>query len=646
MSLKVKYGVIIGLVIGLFLLSIYVYRINIYQPININLSESIINDNTQPEVYAITTLGKEIKIEPLHDTSLFVADFGYFNKIKIFNVTDISLIEIYDSNTQESYDFIGEELNDKIIISGVGKKNVKEIIYRIIELNSTLIIVLGIIIFLIFIMIYNNNLVNRIAVYSGLSFIIIIPISLLLIASYFSYPNAEDLALVLPTQYMSKFKAAFNISLSYDSRYITNTMYMFSWLSWGGVDYYKLSAITSLLMIIASLSLLIKQLFYNYLTNIKALIISLLLVVLHFAVIPNIAHDLYWMACSFVYLRAWVAIFLWISFILMCFRADKPRAKIIYFVLSMTSLFLSFGICELNIFINVYILSIITYYIFAFKKTYKHEAYAMWILSLGCIIFILLLPGMSCRMNTESYDTSISYYIHSIVQSPLLFFKAFAFLTVKNILIIPAGFTMIAILNFTKKDIFIKFSLRELILAGISCIFIMYICFVSFNVFSGADEIEIDGRILNYLQWLHMSLFIFILPAIITKIGSVKRLYKKINVYKALIVFIMIVCFSGLVGYNNYTQIYHEYKSGTYACFKKQMEERYSLLENSSETDSKKKIVIEEIHPIPNTIFSTPDLFLIKENANIYWGNVYKAYFKSYDFELEYKKDDRNFENN
>ena len=524
---------------------------------------------------------------------------GYVLYIAIFLIISFSLINIFDNTLHFRLYYI-------------------ELVLIIAALS-----ILGILVF--------SKQLKSINIYSKYLMFIIIFFGYfwLIFASFFTFPNAEDLSLVVEHIHFGSFAASNNLLIHYDARFFTNLLYGFSPLAIGGINYYKLTPILSLIILNVVTFLIVNLIFSKKINILKCWLIALSFNLIHFFMIPYLAHQLYCMSSSFVYINFWIFVCLWIYFLIKCIKAEKNISKITFLILAKIFLVFSFGTNEMSLVFNNFMIISLMYLIFKYYPKEKHYIISFFVLGVFLSTFLVLIPSNSSKLISDQHLAQADF--------DLIFtnFSSGLFLTLKTLIfwlinhpVVICGF-MFMFLLFSKLNIREKIILntKELIIftGGLFiCIFLMPL---AYYIPMGIEYIP--HRIYNLTNFLFLTIVFFFLPliALSFKANKISKAFLNVNNTPILVILIIFTCYYSFFQNNNIKTIRLEYYTGLFSGYKSEMQNRYKLIEDAkNNNDIWQLVIIPELKFKPTIVFITPDILPNRAPYN-YWNVAYEGFF-------------------
>lgn len=614
------------------LLLLYTTRINVFQKTSIRVTQNGNNIYSGIEIKGIKPLGGVSVIEKKTNETSWNTGESYYNKIiltfnKNLNISkDTIKIYFYDSSTGILIRSFNNPVifRDQVTIKTLGEKNVFAIAIMVLKPFYGIIISLfAFIISFVLLGFIKNKKHIKYLIYS-LSFAIFIwGFFWLFVASYFCFPNAEDLSLVLKSRESGIVGGALQLLLSYDGRYFTNILHGINPMAFGGVHFYKLYPIISLLFVTSSVFFFFKTVFRGSISKSNLFFASAIFVIIHFATIPSIVHDLYWMVSSIVYLYAVIFFLLWVSFFIKHINAKHQVIKTVYFFIAALLMICSYGINEMMLIINSFTLLIFAIYVIRYKRTELHSIIGVFIIAGCCIFLFISSPGIIHRYKSFGIEKNQSYFISLMSAGTRQFFYTlFVWIFQKPIIISIVLCVTILLSRIYEKLIFV-ITKKEMILLFFGGIIIIYLSVYSYYLPMGADVYP--ERVYNFINWFFLFIIAFLTPLIlvhfkITKIHRFKKNQDKILVSLLIFVFVQI-----LSTQNNIDIIRHEFQNGLLNNYNNEMENRYQIIEQSKTALHWKVAIIDPIKSKPKSIFSPPDILPNREDS--YWNLAYEGYF-------------------
>ncbi len=604
---KVGYtGIIIIVILGL---ALYIQRINIADPLSISIEQEGEKTTGNFTVKGHSVLGFPIDIQPDTSGVKFNTDFGYFNKITIFrhhrdSINSPANIHVLNLKTGKSKTCILTSSASTIQLENIFQKSFLSKLKYALKINLDYIFLLLLATILVIIVLRFNH-----GYWFAISFFLIGIIwgyFWLFFASGYAYPNAEDLLVVSVAKDLGVFKTVLYSFLDGDARYTSNFFYGFNFLAAGGPDYNKYNAVISLILITVSVSFFIHQIIKTKFHVVYAIITGAFITILHFAMIPKIASELYWMGTCFVYLWAWILNFAWIGFAVLWFRSTSYKNKLLYAAFTLMSLVISFGTTEMNYITNASVLFVISY--ISLKNPQKHisELVSLWLIAISCFLLFIFTPSTFSETSRIESFKGLDHYIGVFSftlknTSQLLFTWTFKHITTPLVFIFST-----LLFRLLKYKISLNLTKTELAAFSLLFLLVIYVNHFFYNAFAGYD-LGYNYRAGNYSNWLYLVVAFVFLPMIVSRIKLKFKLQKIETIKKtAMPVLGLFIVFFIIRGSNNYTKIQEEHVSGTYKQYKKEREAQYSAIQKAKNKTGWKIAVVNVIETKPETVSKGP----------------------------------------
>ena len=177
-------------------------------------------------------------------------------------------------------------------------------------------------------------------------------VALLCVASYYCYPNAEDLLIASDVRNLGSLASIKQSLIQTDGRYFSNFLCTLSPLVYLNISFYKFVPIISCTAWVIAFVFLLNQIFiFKHKGSITLIVVSVLMIYLD--LVDSLPHILFWMSSSFVFFTGWIFYFLWTGFFLKAYFSNTEPQRFTYYFLSTILLFFSMGINELHSFLNM-----------------------------------------------------------------------------------------------------------------------------------------------------------------------------------------------------------------------------------------------------------------------------------------------------
>lgn len=613
------------------LLIFYFHNINIISTLEIKVSPPQTYLSNQIKIKAYGPLNRSFDIVFDDSTKTWNTEDLYLNRIEIIIPKHINENESFSlmvnnkSITSYKSGIKNSEIgNDRITIIkdlyhiNFGDKFIYFIVFsfkRLIELKYFIILLLITTIIYILSKTKKTTIFNKIMLIGILSY----GFFCLIIPAFYCFPNAEDFSVVVMTKKASILNGVIQPLATFDGRYFTNLLQSISPIAWGGVKLYKYVIFFSIVLTYFSHFLFMKSFSIFKKKSIHFILLPSFFIFSHFAIIPSIVHELYWMASSFVYLWAWNFFLIWFSLFWVMLKTNNQYKKLVYFILSFTFLVCSYGINEMMIIVNL--IALIGYFIYVLKKEKSQLIHLIpfAIISIVCIYIFVSSPGNKIRIEYTAITRDFEYYTNIFRVGSIYVFSTTYRWLLNNTLIIPFSIIISYLLIDTPLEISNKV-ITLLIFVLLSLLYILpFLSFIPLGVE------YYPQRVFNFTNWFFLVIFLLLIPLLIS--NNIETVKQKVLKVKPIIISLSILLIMSYLIFstNNFGLILHEYTSGEYEEYKTEMENRYRIIEIAKQNKVWSSASVDLIKHKPVTIYFDPDVSPNK-NKKI-WNTSYENYF-------------------
>jgi len=198
--------------------------------------------------------------------------------------------------------------------------------------------------------------------------------------------------------------------LSWNGRYFSTILLTANPLAWGSFTAYKCLPIIILTVFYSGLFAFFKKIFNEL--NIKVLhIISLLITITFFNIVPSLPETLYWMAGSITYTLTWGLTFYWFAFLLKYYNHEKNSKTTLFICLLLT--FCIVGSNELSAFLISISAFLIIFYNLFYKNKTDAFSIVLLIFSFVLCLIVILAPGNKARIALFENHYNLNYALLS-----------------------------------------------------------------------------------------------------------------------------------------------------------------------------------------------------------------------------------------
>lgn len=451
----------------------------------------------------------------------------------------------------------------------------------------------------------------------------------LFVGAWYCNPNAEDLSLTSLPRDVGIIPATMDVMGHYDGRYFTNILHGLNPLAFNWFAGYKLMPVLGVLFLATSFYFFADTLFVIEKKWMLALFAGLFSSI-HFATVPSLPHDLYWMVSSFVYLYPTALTFVWLAGYIRYIHVPHDKNSLGWFLVTIISLFACIGLNEMFLVSNFILLAIIAIYaIVASDKSVLRKTIPVLLTGIACIAFFVTSPGISDRAATQRDPTAGLLNTAGIIHAILDYKTTIVYLLGNGLLVFSS-----LIILFTFKSISFRYSFIEqctkpwilglavLGLFGLSLLMeLAYYIPMQTNI--GYPARVFDSTIIPV-----QLVFFVVVPLLAYQYRS-SDFWKGILPYQNYVVLVLLSWLMAGVLFtnNNISGISREYKSGALQKFDNTMQARYAAINFARQNNSCWKIAtIDSTMPPNSTIYYGPDLGFNREP--VFWNMAYEIYFK------------------
>lgn len=439
--------------------------------------------------------------------------------------------------------------------------------------------------------------------------------SILILASFYCYPNAEDLQIASLAKNLGFNEAIKHLLVFTDGRYSANLLYVINPLVYNRFDFYKIMPFIGTLLFVFSISFLLRALYSN-LRILNSLLLASSFCFLYFALTASLPHLLFWMSSSFVYLWAWSFYLLWLGLFIYYIK-HKQRQSTFFFVIVL--IFISAGFNEMQLLLNAITISACILYLVLKKRDYL-AALALFFALVISTSFFILMPGVQNRLIDQGVDLAQVSTLNLSERISLNFAHTLAFLTTWP-LISTIGIFSFIVYPHISSFLFDKGS-RLTPLRSLVIIALLILVFLLVNMayyLSIQREFGFPNRIFSYSSLIGIMIWLVLFLAVINYFKSHTILYS--------FILIMFVLWSiPNISKNNFVDIVKDYKSKLLSIHDHHMKERYMILRSTSNSkQGYKRAVVPYSSVYPKSIFNNTEISPNRENS--LWNYAYESYF-------------------
>jgi hypothetical protein len=445
-------------------------------------------------------------------------------------------------------------------------------------------------------------------------------IALLVVGATHAHSNVEDIELALIARDIGIFDSWIHLSITYDGRYSTNMLQSINPLVFDKVLWYKYIIVFTLALFTTATYILSATIFSSY-SKLQKLLVTLIFVSGFFLLNPSLAHSLYWMGSSFVYLFSCIFFFFSLAGVI-AYTKITPAGKKNSFLPLALLLFVSIGFSES--FLPVYLLSSVfmVFYYLKHRKDALQYIIPVAIVMLASIIFMISTPGLGMRFQQPIE----SYFQQAVFKASVVNYITFLVNTVNS----SAFWLVVAVafyINLTSRSqsgllIKTKWHLPVAILSALLIVYLMTLPFYVTKSYTGEMPLRI------YIPVLFLLSF-FLLYVLVPSVNFHYPLnyHLKPVLYPFLALLLLLSTYQLYNGKGPVGLLLTEYRNGELKKFDQFMTLRYSKLQVAvNSADSYKLVCLGELKDYPKSLYTYPDSEINRHNSK--WHKFMEAYFK------------------
>jgi hypothetical protein len=632
---KVYFRVVLGLfVIGFLILAIWYYNsIKIYEPLNIRVENNLGKNVGTVKVYAIQPLGKEVLLKKDETTSLWECGKtkgSYYRGLRLVNThSKPDTLQLSVTNMIGDVVYRTATTAREIMVNPFSQPTPNEQLKKFEQITgyNALYLALSLLTACVVFFLFKKNKQLRIINHSLVYVALIYGYVMLFMASFYAFPNAEDLSLAAEPRNFGVLTSVLNLLLYFDGRYFTNVLHGVSFLSLGSVYSFKFIPIFSIILAVGAVFFFVKVLFGKELSYAGSLLFSLVFVLSHFALIPSLSHSLYFAGSSFVYLWSWIFFCFWGGFTVLLFKASLYKIKFLYYVGSHVFLVCTLGINEMFLVVFTLLTVLALLYVFFYRRSLLAEVIPLAITAATCIFFFVSTPGPYQRLNEFFPGERNMAYFYFITTQNASHHLAELLRWISSSLMWPAFmlFFVLYLYPHINKALNVQRYSKHMFFVAIIVFIVMFAAAFAYYYPMGVSEIILSHRLYNFQQWPFQFVFFVLVPLI--GVGRFSVLFERHNIMmkRLLSGVLILMLFFMFEGNNNLSLIRHELSSGELQQYRHEMLNRYTIIKQAENSLGWKKAVVEPLLTTPESVYFPPEI--MPHKALYIWNNAYVSYF-------------------
>jgi hypothetical protein len=450
--------------------------------------------------------------------------------------------------------------------------------------------------------------------------------SWLLIASYYTVPNAEDYSSINVIKRLGLIESlAVALVVDY-TRYTSNFFYGFNILTLHLHEYFWIMPVTCIIFLVISFYYFITSLVKTIDNKLKILTYSLLFVLLHFAVEPNIYYGLYYMVSIIDFVYPWFFAFLWMGSLIRAIRYIEGKKSILYFFTGYLFLILSYGGAELFVSINPFLLLPFFVYALIYERTKWKYVIPYCIVAISCTLFLIFCPSPKITSENIFSDLHIRFEGSNFVTESLKTYLKFYWECMLN----PISVCLILITTLCCfrmrifEQLHFHFNAKIALWLFLLSVFGGYINTLVYFIPKG--NINDYPKLIYNCIGIYCQLGLYLaLPLFLSeKIRSLRKV-PSLSIFEPVLGLLMLAMI--VWGTNNISLIKKEFDAGYIEDVKYKADKFYSEVSEIKKRGKPPYIVyFENPDVIPSTTFYATD---IKPNREAgFWNIAYEDYFE------------------
>lgn len=444
--------------------------------------------------------------------------------------------------------------------------------------------------------------------------------------SQYVHPDGEDLLLAQKSRDQGIFQAASEFLMTFDGRYFTNLLHGLSPLAMGWYEGFHITPLITIGIVTLGTIILLVSLTSRY-SYFEVIIYAFLFSAISINMAPSLPRQLFVYCGSIVYFLTWGPYFMWLGF----FRLHYiQQGNIVYFLLSVTCLWMANGCNEMFLVINGATLLLLIWLVWRSNtsKTIIASVFALLLVYTGTSLFFVSSPGIMFRL-AASPATEAGMLLHErmrygLTEMALTYIPKF-FTT--GFPAIPVSFLVgLWIHRYRSFELNVTTVQKGLVMAGLMLALALSTAAYYATIAGPGDNAD---RIYNT---------VFAGTFLVMIMGWVMILQSRFSVvllrpfYMILALGIFVI--SSFMVKDNAHLVWHEWKNGQIAAFDRQVKQRIETIRASAATSDPCKIVyVKAYQQLPQSIWHDSDI--APERKHYYWNRAYERYFYVDEVRLE-----------
>ncbi len=428
--------------------------------------------------------------------------------------------------------------------------------------------------------------------------------------SIYTNPIADDFTYAFKGKSESLLETLIGEYLNWNGRYTSNIFVLLNPIAFGNFIGYKIAPIFLIFALFFSLLFLLSTIMERKIKVLQRWAMSLVLTLLYLYQMPIISEGIYWYTGAITYQLGSVFFLIYLSFLILFLRKKFIlKKRLIHLVILFLLIAITIGFNEI-IMIVMFLLSVYIWVIFKLKKTKKQNA--LTLILICTVIFcsiVFFAPGNSGRESNFTINHQFFYSLFSSFAQTIRF--SLDWVSSLPLILLSVLYYKVNEKLSTQLMIFSK----SFYLTPIISVFTLFLL-----VFIGSFPAYWATGILGQHRTMNVSYLLFLLMWFVNLTVIYNRLkFPKIKELKySKIIFYVLIYFSFIFTKNSYDLI-SDLKTHKCQDYNSQMQERYSIIKNSTDT-----AYFETMKNKPKTLF----ILDITDNPKNWQNKGYGIFFK------------------
>ena len=433
----------------------------------------------------------------------------------------------------------------------------------------------------------------------------------------YNQPAADDYYSAVRDANTGFIPALKDIYLHWSGRYFAVLVSRVNPLLFHSATAYKCYAVILVLLFIAALLLLVKQVAGQYLVLKQVVALMAVITAIYFAAMPSPSEGFYWFSGAWVYQLANILFMLLLLFLLRLKNATVPASRLLYFICAAVCAVCIVGCNEISLIITCLCISFFTIHQYTKNKAGNGYFIAVTVICYIAAALAAFAPGNVERLNhQQEYSGSLLWtFAGGGAIAGIYTFQWLLQVFIATLIYIPLWGNALAEKMAARQE------WRELKLKRVVIFFIASLVIVQLFTVWAAGGSNI-GRIENVIYLFFILGWLFILQLYLVQ-------YLQNNNGEAIIINPLLrtiaICLFLIALFdinNNISTAWLDVISGKAKKYSQQLDERASLASRCAQDTC----IITPLSTIPKTIFFT-DIKCTTDSIDLWMNQAYSSYF-------------------